>query len=331
MFEEIKKESLYKILAILLIAAVGIYLLRIVWQVFGTFSDILIILIISWLLSFILEPIVEKIHNISHIPKTISAIITYVIMAGLFGLGIFLLIPIVSSQVETLSKILPSHLQSAPQFVSKWSDTLISSLNNSFSVISSVAQFLFSIFIILILSFYFVIEKDLIHTELFSFIPKKWHQNTRFFLNAIDTSFASFLRVQLLFGVISGIITWIVLKILGVDFAAFASLLSGIFAIIPLVGPILAIIPPILVAFITDPGKAVIAFAILLIAQQVIFNVVGPKLFSKAFKLDPIIILISFLVGGKIAGTMGAIFAIPVLGIIAVVAKKLWRHYLEEK
>ncbi|RJQ36597.1 AI-2E family transporter [Candidatus Microgenomates bacterium] len=332
MFDHLKKESnLTRILIILLIFAVGTYLLGLAWQTLSNFSDVIIILILSWLLSFVLEPIVEKIKNFTHFPKGIATLIAYLFITAIFAVCIFLFIPVVTAQIQTLTKLIPSQLESSPQFVNRFGDTLISYLNNSISIIPSALQFLFSMLLILILSFYFIMEKEKINKELFSAVPEKWHEKLKFFQTVIDNVFASFIRVQLIFGLISGIVAWIILRILNIDFAASAALLSGIFAIIPLVGPIFAIVPPVLVALLTDPTKALAIFIILLAIQQIIFNVIGPKLFSKALKLDPIIILISFLVGSKIAGPMGAIFAIPALGILTVAIKQITRSFLKEE
>ncbi|OGH42218.1 MAG: hypothetical protein A3H79_02415, partial [Candidatus Levybacteria bacterium RIFCSPLOWO2_02_FULL_36_8b] len=328
-FEEIKKESsLIRILVIFLIIAVGIYLFQIAWQILGNFSDIIIILISAWLLSFILEPVVDKISSLTHLPRILSTTITYLLISAILAAGIFLFIPIVNSQIQSLTSITPKVLETAPKFIAGWSEQLTKYLNNSISVIASVAQFLFSVFIVLILSFYFIVDKERINKEFFDLTPKKWHKNLEFIENVINSTFASFLRVQVIFGIISGISTWIVLRVLGVDFAATAALLAGVFAIIPLVGPFLAIIPPVFVAFLVNPTIALFIFVIILVIQQIIFNVIGPKLLGKAFKLHPVVILISFLVGAKIAGSVGAIFAIPVIGIAAIVIRKLGHHFL---
>src|SRR5438270_11226632 len=100
-----------------------------------------------------------------------------------------------------------------------------------------------------------------------------------------------------------------------VSFAASTSLISGILGAIPMIGPILAIIPPLLLPILTNTTQALIIFLILLALQQIIFNIIGPKLLSKTFKLHPVIVLLSFLVGYRIAGSVGAILAVLVLGI----------------
>lgn len=332
MLENLKKENhLLRILLILLISAVGLYLLDVFLKVIGNFSDILIILAISWLLSFILEPIVETIQKMTHFSKVASALLGYVIVLELLVAGIFLLIPIITTQTQTLSSVIPKQLDSAPQFIKHWGDILFSYLNDSITYLPSAASYLFSVIIILIISFYFIVDKEKINREIYFLTPHKWHQRVKFIENLINNSFASFLRVQFLFGVITGFATWIVLRIMGIDFAASVGVLAGLLAMIPFVGPIFAIIPPLPVAFLESPTKGLIVFLILLVIEQITFNVLGPKLFSKVFKISPIIVLISFLVGAKLAGWVGAIFAIPVVGIVAVIIKQITYNYFNSK
>jgi predicted PurR-regulated permease PerM len=134
-----------------------------------------------------------------------------------------------------------------------------------------------------------------------------------------------------IFGIVSGVFTWLVLSFFLVDFAASISLLSGILTVIPLVGPLLALIPPVLVSLVTNPNnptEAVIILAILLIFQQILFNAVGPKLMGKAFRLHPIIVFLSIIIGFKVAGPLGGIFAVPFLGIGTVVLKELAHYFI---
>ncbi|MFH1186964.1 MAG: AI-2E family transporter [Candidatus Levyibacteriota bacterium] len=332
MLDEVKKElTSLKLLSILLTIAVAVYLLQFAWQFLGNFSDVFAIIILSWLLSFILEPVVDLFSNFFKTSKTISAILAYILLAIILLAIVLLFIPVVIYQLDILSKVLPNYLKTAPIFVQKWSENLVSSLGNYTSFIPSVANFLFSSLIIFIISFYLIVDKKRIDAEGYEFMPKKWHKNFRMIQNIINTTFASFIRVQLTFALINGVATWAVLRLLGIDFAASTGVISGILTIIPLIGPILAIIPPVFLAFILDPAMALIVFIILLIFQQFVFNIWGPKFIGKAFKIHPIIVLLSFFVGVKIAGTMGAIFAIPFISIIILVIRNLGRYFISPK
>ena len=144
-------------------------------------------------------------------------------------------------------------------------------------------------------------------------------------------SFASFVRIQVLWGVIGGIVTYIVMTIFGVPFAASTSLLAGILTAVPMIGPIIGVIPPLLVTIAEKPDQAIIIFLAIFLTQQFIFNVLGPKLIGKAFNVNPIIVILSLLIGIKVAGFLGAILAIPVISIILVAGQELYVYYFKER
>jgi predicted PurR-regulated permease PerM len=331
MIEEIKRQfTSTRILITLLIIAVGAYVLQLLWSFLNMFSDVIIILISAWLISFILEPLVEKLRILTKLPKTLAAISVYIAFFALLIAIVMYFIPVVSAQTQGLVQVLPHYVATAPPFLHKWVDIATSYLDNSLPIISGVAQFVFDLFLALVISFYFVIDKDVINKEFYNLTPKKWRRHLVSTQLLIDTTFASFLRMQLVFAILSGIGTWIVLRIFNVDFAASIALLAGILTLIPLIGPALALIPPLLLPALTNTTQAIFIFIMLILIQQIIFSIIGPKLMSKAFKLHPVIVLLSFIVGYKVAGGLGAIFAVPVLGIVAVLLHKVGQHYMEQ-
>lgn len=331
MLEDIKRAfTSIQILIALLIIAVGAYVLQLAWGVLNNFSDVIIILISAWLVSFILEPFVESQYRYLRLPKALAAVIVYLIFFGFLAAVIFLFIPVITSQIQSLSVVLPNYVASAPPFVHRWIDVTTSYLDNSLPIVSGVAQFIFNVFLVLVISFYFVIDKENITKELYHLAPETWHKHMTYLQGLVDTTFASYFRVQLVFSILNGIGTWIVLRIFNVDFAASTALFAGVLTFIPLIGPVLALIPPLIIPFFTNTTQAVLIFILLIALQQIIFSIIGPKLLSKAFKLHPVIVLLSFIVGYKIAGAIGAIFAVPVLGIIAVLLHQTSKHFLEE-
>lgn len=332
MLDELKKElTSFKLLTTLLTIAVSIYLLQIFWGVILEFSDIIIILVIAWLLSFVLEPIVEKLAKLSELPKLFSALFVYLFFAILFSAMIFLFIPIVSAQLQSLSKVIPQVLSPYPSYLNTWNNAVSKSFESLIGFIPSLAAAFINIILILILSFYFILDKERINAEIYKLAPNSWHTNLKFIQKVIEETFSSFLQIQVIFGVIAGIATWIVLRIFSVDFAASVAFLSGILTIIPVIGPIIALIPPVFVVLAIDPNNitlALLILVILLLIQQIIFNIIGPKLMGRAFKLHPVIVFLSIIIGYKIAGAFGAIFAVPILGIAVVVLKQLGYHFI---
>jgi predicted PurR-regulated permease PerM len=330
MFKEIQKDNtLVRILIILLIVTLLTYLFNVFWQFINVFSDIIGIVVISWLVSFVLEPIVDKISSITNLSKKVATAITYVLLfAAIIVIGV-IFVPLINSQIQTLSKSLPLFLASSPKFISRWSDSLVTALANSVILIPSVAQYLLYVIFVLVISFYFIIDKDHLNRELYALTPMAWHNRMKFVQKVVATTFASFLHIQLLIGLFTGIATWVVLQAVGIQFALAIALLAGVLGALPMIGPILATIPPVFFAFIIDPWLAVIVLLVLIIIQQIIFNIFVPRAFGKAFKMHPIIIILASIAGFKLGGIMGTMFAIPVVGISSVVVKEIWQYFIE--
>lgn len=332
MLDHLRKQSgLISTLLVLLILAVGIYLFQFVWQFLLFFSDIIVILVIAWVLSFILGPFVEGLHDRLRFPRSISALLIYTLFFGLLALTIFLFVPVVSSQVQSLTKELPKYQRTFPTYVNKLTALTVSLADNSLSLIPGVAGVLFDGFLVLITSFYFVLDKERINREIYTLLPRKWHDHAHYVQDLIDSTFGSFLRMQIIFGIVAGIATWIIMSAFGLPYGASSSLVAGLLTIIPLIGGLLALVPPVLIAFLIDPARAVLVLITLIAMQQIIFNIVAPRLMGRALKLHPVVVLFSFLIGYKVAGGFGVIFAIPVLGVLFVILHNLSHHYLEQK
>jgi predicted PurR-regulated permease PerM len=335
MFAEIKKEfTLFKLLVFLLTIAVSIYLLGIFWQFLGNFSDVILIALVAWLLSFIIEPLVDIVSRLTKLAKIWSALLVYAFFAILFTVIIFILLPTVTAQFQSLASLIPKSLSAFPNFTKTWNSLVGNSFENLVSFLPSVATIFVDIIIILVLSFYLILDKEKINAEIYKLAPKNWHGNIKFIQETINETFASFLQIQVLFGVLAGITTWIVLRIFSIDYAASIAIIAGLLTIIPLAGPLLGILPPAFVVLVTRSENPILALAIaaiLLLIQQITYNAVGPKLMEKAFKLHPIVVLLSILIGFKVAGAMGAVFIIPVLGIAVIVIRKLGYHFINSE
>ncbi len=264
-------------------------------------------------------------------PRVLSTGIVFILVGALITATFFLFIPDVAAQLQNLQKILPDVLKNSPIPLSRGVDALLSSFNNILDYIPSLAQFAINLVTILILSFYLIIERDNLNKKMFAMAPRKWHENIMFVQKAINKTFASFVRIQIIWGIVGGVLTWIVLTIFGVNYAASTSLFAGILTAVPVIGPIIGVIPPIFVALIDAPDKVLLIFLVLFLSQQFIFNFFGPKIVGNAFQINPIVVMFALLIGIKVAGFTGALFAIPVVSILMVVGREFYSYYYKEK
>ncbi|MDO8514967.1 MAG: AI-2E family transporter [bacterium] len=315
-----------RVFYILLSILAGFFLLQQAWSFIGLFSDIILLIVLSWLLAFILEPIVKKltIHNLS---RPVAAGIVYAGLTILLTIIGVIVIPTVISQLTVLAHVLPPFFATAPEWAARFQTFVTTTLSNSVVIAQSIAATFLNLLLVLVFSFYFLVERESISKTIFNILPDEWEDEYKFLEKVINTSFAGFLRVQVVLGIIVAVTTFVVLLILRVNYALSASVAAGILAIIPVVGPVLAVIPAVLTASLISINTGLITFIILFLLQQIIYNVISPKIIGDTLKLHPIFVLLSFVVGYKIGGTWGAVFAVPVTSALVIVVREFLDHW----
>ena len=189
-------------------------------------------------------------------------------------------------------------------------------IKNALNIFTSLLSLLANIFIVLILGFYIAFEGPRLQQIIVNAIPAQYHDEVGFFTERVSRTFGGFIRGQLLQALLIGIGTAVAMTILGLDFVLVASLFAGLFMLIPLVGPFLGLIPPVLVVLAQSPGLAIWLLAALFIYQFVIVNVLMPRMMGEAVGLHPLLVFAALLISFKVAGFWGAFFCIPIAGVL---------------
>lgn len=329
MFKNLSKFPEWRLVGFLAIIILSWQLVSILGSLIGYVSDVIIIVILSWIFAFIVEPLVDLLIK-KGLSRLAATSLAYAGIAVGLVASLVIILPQTINQLSQLSESLPLVLPQNAVLTPHLEGFISSSLNNSVTVVSQAASAITGLILIFVLSFYFVLSRKEISLSILKIIPDKYEEDFAFLEKTINESFAVFIRVQFFIGVIIGAITYATLTVLQVPFALSTSLLSAAFAIVPLVGAIIAVIPPALSALTVSTNLALITVAIIIIASQLVYNIVAPKLLGNAFRIHPIIIILSFIIGYKVAGAWGAIFAIPVVGAASLVAKDLLKYWKEE-
>ncbi len=328
MFKSLGKAPEWRILAYLGIITLSVHLLSIFGSLITTFSSIILIIILSWILAFIIEPAVLYLTS-RGISRLIAAALVYTAITAAAIVLVWIVLPTAATQLAELATLLPSYLPATSPWSARLEEFLTSSLTNSVSLASQLAAILGNILLVFILSFYVLLSRKEISTFLLKVIPDDFEEDYLFLEHTFNTTFASFLRIQFILGLIMGALTYLVLLILGIDYALSTSVAAAILAMIPVIGPVVSLFPPALASLVVSPQQMVITLAVITLASQLVYNVLAPKLLGNALKIHPIIVLISFLVGYKLAGVWGAIFAVPVTSALAIVGRDLLKYWHE--
>jgi predicted PurR-regulated permease PerM len=192
-------------------------------------------------------------------------------------------------------------------------------------VVSATAAVFFNVTLVLIIAFLMLNDGDTMWHRFTRVLPPELESEAELLRQSADRSFGGFLRGSLILGVIYAIATLLILVPLGVPYAGVLGLVSGLTMMIPFFGPIIAMIPVVAVTFLGAPDRLLPVFLLILAVQQVLLNVVGPRIMSRNIGIHPIFVFFALLLGAKLAGFWGVFLAMPVAGIV----NTFLRYYYE--
>lgn len=342
-----ERNPLSRILIVLLVIIAILYVLGMIWSILMMFSDIIMLFFLAWLLAYILKPLANFLVSRHSFPRPLAVGTVYLGLLLVIVIAGIVIVPIISFQLAQLGTNLPRYVEDLPNLVSllqtelqdrglnvqlfQWYEsqdvpgqiqkvgTII--IQNTLPLVTGVASTLFAILVILILSFYIMLDGDSLIEQGISLVPEQHQNEVRYLFESIDRSFGGFLRGQLIQAVIYALGTGIIMWMAGLSYVLLASSFSGIVMVIPFFGPFLALAPPLIIAIFQSSASQFIAILIaLLILQQIVLNVIAPKVMSESVGVHPLMIFLAILVGGKAAGLAGAIFGVPVVGVINAMA-----------
>ena len=115
---------------------------------------------------------------------------------------------------------------------------------------------------------------------------------------------------------VGGVGTGVIMSALQVDYALLSAVVAALVLLIPFVGPVVAVVLPVTIALLTNPDVAVFLFIALLALQQVIFNVLAPRILSRQVGVHPLLVFFAVLTGARLAGVWGAIFGVPIVAVL---------------
>ena len=128
-----------------------------------------------------------------------------------------------------------------------------------------------------------------------------------------------------------GVIFYVGLRIVGLDFALVFSVLSALAVVVPYFGALASGIPPVLFALTYSPGKALAVMAVYVVAHQVEGNIIAPLVMARAIRLHPALIAVGVVLIGELLGAIGLIVAVPILAATVVLTDELWVKPLERR
>lgn len=305
---------------------------------FWVIRDIILMLLLALILASAMDPMVDYFSK-HKIPRVVSVLTVYVLVLGLFGLIIYLIVPPVLDQFKVLQVNLPEYLKLLQErlgffigggSVTNYIQSMLGGFGTSNAVVSStfgVFNGLFTLLTVLVVSFYLVAEEKGMKNFIAALVPARHEEFTMGVVEKIQTKMGHWIIGQVILSFSIFALSWIGLTLLGLgEYALVLALLAGLFEVIPYIGPFISAVPAVFIAFIQNPPLAVGVAVLYLIIQKTEGYVLVPKVMQKTVGTSPLVVMVALLIGFKLAGIIGLLIAVPLVGAITVVVNELWAN-----
>jgi len=300
-----------------------VYLFVLVLSILGTITflgnvkQLLVIFIVAFIISESLHPNVTKLEKVG-LPRFAAVLIIYALVIGILSFAIAGVIPVFIEQSNRLAvtgPLLLNNLQIAGYPIDVSSVFRIFESLPSILAVATVAIFsnLVQAVLILVITFYMVMQRPLLNISTLSFLDKKRQLMVFDMLHGLEKRLAAWIMGQFILVILVGSLNFIGYSFIGLEFAISLAIIAGILEVVPNVGPALAAVLAGIVGLATgSPLTALLAITVGIIVQQLENHLIVPKIMKETVGLNPLVTIMILLIGGQVGGVLGAILAVPV-------------------
>lgn len=304
---------------VVFVAAFGILL----WILFHIL-DIILLFFVAFILMSALNPLVERLRRWK-VPKILAVLMVFLLTLGgiisLLTAGLSPLVSQTSNLVQRLGETINSLLQTnivdqsvIQQEVSKFSGQVV-------SITLDVFKNLISWVSVLVVTIYMLFDREKMENYVTSFFGER-QDKVKSLLRKIEDKLGAWLHGQLLLSAVVGILVYIGLVILGVEFALPLAIIAGLLEVVPVIGPIISAIPAILVGLTVSPLFAALIGGLYLVVQQIENQIIVPQVMKRAVGLNPLLVILAVSIGGRLLGIAGALLAVPIAVVIQLIIQE---------
>lgn len=288
------------------------------------------------LVAFILNLIASPIRERLRVPAPLALLAAVAIVAAVLVVAIWTFGAQVAVQAQALRELIPGAWAAVQARLEAWglgpalreaSTSLTgggSVLANLGNIAVSIGNGLVDILLVLVGGIYLAAQPALYRTGLIKLVPKRGRALATDTLDASGRALRLWLLGRLVSMAVVGLLTWIGLVLIGVPSALALALLAALLEFIPFLGPILAAVPAVMLAFADSPQTALWTILLFVAIQQLEGNVLEPLVQQRAVDLPPALLLFALVAGGLVFGAAGVVLAAPFTVVLFVLVKRLY-------
>jgi predicted PurR-regulated permease PerM len=295
-----------------------IVLLACIWLLLEI-REIIFLLFISFIVMSALRPMVEYLER-KKIPKIVSIIFIYILVIGLLTVTVSSLVPALVSQISRFINDFPKYaemvkpyyridIQMLTQQIAPIGENIVKFTVGLFSNVVTVMT-------VLVLTFYLLLEHKHMSSYLEGIASSEIASRVQSTIDSVENNLGSWLRGELVLMLFIGLLCFIGLTFLHIDYALPLAIIAGLMEIVPVIGPIVSGVPAVLVALTMSPFLALATVALYFLVHQLENNLIVPVVMKRAVDLSPLVTIVALMIGSKLAGLAGAILAIPIVVMV---------------
>ncbi len=293
------------------------------WVLFQI-RDILFLVFIAFILMTALRPLVDWLEW-AKLPRVIAILFIYTIVFGFFGISVAGTIPSLVIQSTKFVAELPNFLEKVLPYwnidARSMSQQIAPISENIVKLTVGIFSNLLTTLTVLVFTFYFLLERKKLESLLTATMGEDAGDRVIDSLKNVESRLGAWVNGQLLLMALIGVSVYTGLTLLHVEFALPLAIIAGVLEIVPMIGPIASAVPAVLVAITISPFLALSVVALYFIIQQVENNIFVPLILRKSVGLSPIVTIFALMVGGRLAGIVGAILAVPIVLVLQVILR----------
>ncbi|WML40659.1 AI-2E family transporter [Neobacillus sp. OS1-2] len=351
---DIRMKWYYRIGFLLLLLIVIFVFLKIsfLWMPIVRMAAIILLpFVIGGFITYLLHPIVEKLHE-KGLHRGLAIFLIYFLFFGGIGFGLYKGIPAIIDQLKDLSESAPAFAEQYRGWINElqshtraWPDGLQARMNEGIDtfekkmdslltiIVNILMGFLNSALLMLLIpfiAFYMLKDFPLIKRAVWYITPKKWRKKGTLFLKDVDESLGSYIRGQLLVCIIIGSLSALLFWIFDLNYPLLLGMIVGATNVIPYFGPIIGAVPAVIIAATISVKLVIITLVIVFGLQFLEGNILSPYIVGKSLHMHPLVIMVALTAGGEIGGILGLILAVPVLAVLKVGIIHAKSHFSHE-
>lgn len=316
------------------------------------FYSVLVIVFIAFVLSTAIRPIVYLMGRLK-INPSLAVIIAYLLLLGILIGIILLLVPIITEQVAAITNKIPEYYTDFRTLLVSSRSAIIRTISQRlpldpplsligitstdtpqqdatvavtqlFLTLKTVGISLFIIISTLLLAFYWTLDGERITRAMLSLVNPERRESAREVVGEIQQKMGAYIRGQIILDVSIAILATIAYFLIGLEYALVLGILAGILETVPILGPILGAIPPLLIALASGNTSAFIwVIVATVIIQQIEGTFLVPRVMDRTVGVNAVVTLLAFAAFGSLLGLVGGILAVPLAAIVQIIFSRL--------